>query len=152
MSHKIAVEMRDGRLIGADAWAAEQIAALPRGVVYNAVVTVARRTADDEHAGTLRFYMAGINLLYDSVDTGPGTPFPTPRHLRKHILRDLGFYVAIPQRDGAMRKDVDSMALDKMEFEDLKLCLELSRAYCVATWGFDPWEEWKRQHPLPATS
>lgn len=139
------------RLAPIDALADEQMRELPRGARLNASITVARNTPEDEHMGTLRFYMAGINLLFDNVDgAGPGGQWPTARHLRQHILRELGFYVALPQANGTIRKEVESMALDKMELADLKTCLELSRAYCLRTWDYDPWEEWAKLHPLPA--
>lgn len=158
MSKQIAVQVEfhangNVRLAPADSLAEDQMRELTKGARLNATITVSRNTPEDEHMGTLRYFMAGINELYEAVgqgpDTGPGTAFPTPRHLRKHILRELGFYVAIPQANGAVRKEVDSMALDKMELADLKTALELSRAYCLGEWGVDPWDEWSKKHPLP---
>lgn len=137
------------RLAPADALSEDMMRELPRGARLNANVTVSRNTREDEHMGTLRFYMAGINLLFENVDgAGPGGQWPTARHLRHHILRELGFYTAIPQANGAIRKEVESMALDKMELSDLKTCLELSRAFCEGEFSFDPWQVWADQHPM----
>lgn len=137
------------RLAPADALADDQMRELPRGARLNANVAVARNSPEDEHMGLLRLYHAGINTLYENMDSGPGTDFPTPRHVRKEILNKTGFCTIIPQRDGGERRDPDSMAIDKMEVEDLKYCLELSQQYAVERWGFNPWDLWKELHPFP---
>lgn len=151
MSKSIAMRKVNGRLDPVDYWAAEALDDLPDNKVLNATVTVARgMDADDEHRGALNFYHAGIGVLFDNIDgAGPGARWPTATHLRKFILAELGFYTAIPQRDGGIRKDVDSMAMNRMTLEDLRTCTELSQAKALEFWGWDPWEEWKRQHPLP---
>lgn len=146
----IAVLSQGGHLVPADAYAAEQIETLPRGARLNVQWTVARGGRDDEHTGQLRFYHAGIGLLFERA-IGYDTDTPTPRHLRQRIMKEIGFYVAIPQANGTIRKDAESMAMDKMELEDLKICLELSRTYCVDHFGFDPWQEWAKLHPFPGS-
>jgi hypothetical protein len=152
----IAVEVRDGRLCGADPWAEDQIAKLPRGVRFNATLEVAVSRPDDEHGGLLNLYMAGISVLFDHLPiTGPGTDYPTPTHLRRHILCEIGFCERIPQRDGTERRIADSMARDKMAFDDLQFCYELSQLYVLRMTEhyigqpFDPWQLWKDQHPTP---
>lgn len=137
------------RLAPVDALSEETMRGLPKGARLNLTITIAKaNTRDDQHTRLLAKYHAGIKELYDNVDgAGIGLIWPTPTHLRREILRELGFYVAIPQANGGIRKEVDSMALDAMSFEDLQTCLELSRAYCLERWGFEPWGEYEAAHP-----
>jgi hypothetical protein len=153
----IAVTVENGRLVPADAWAAEEIAKLPRGARFNAYLTLAKSAVDDEHGRLLQRYMAGIAELYDWLpNTGPGTEFPTATQLRREILKQIGFCETWPQRDGSIRKEAMSMSRDKMSFADLQICFELSRHY-VGAWTealtgerYEPWERWELDHPLGA--
>lgn len=153
----IALEVRGGRLMPADAWAEEEIAKLPNGMRFNCYLTIAKSAVDDEHGRLLTRYMAGIGELFDWMpNTGPGTDFPTATHLRREILKQIGFCETWPQRDGSIRKEAHSMAREKMSFEDLKICFELTRLY-VGAWTehltgerFDPWQRWEDEHPQQA--
>ena len=154
----IAVEVQDvaGRrvMVPADAWAQEDMAALPRGVRFHVYITIAKSAVDDEHGRMLTRYMTGISELYDWLpNTGPGTDFPTANHVRKYILREIGFCEQHPQRDGTVKRTALSMQRDKMEFADLQICFELTREY-VGRWTeeltgerFEPWEKWELEHP-----
>ena len=137
------------RLAPMDALSEETMRGLPKGARLNLTITIAKaNTRDDQHTRLLSKYHAGISELYENVDgAGPGLVWPTKKHLRSEILRELGFYVAIPQIDGSVRKQVDSMALDAMEFDDLQVCFELTRTYVQDRWGFDPWQEYEDAHP-----
>ena len=145
----IAVTVRDGRLVPADAYAAEQIDSLPRDTRLNATITVARSGREGEQAGLLRLFHAGINLLFDNVDgAGPGGQWPTPRHLRREIFIGIGFFVEMQLANGT-RRDAESIALDKIDLEDFKYIFESCEAYVVKRWGWNPWQAWKEQNPLP---
>jgi hypothetical protein len=145
----------NGHLIPADVFAQEELLKLPRRARFNCYLTLAKADPDDEHGRLLNLYMAGIGLLYDNMPTGPGTDFPTPTHLRRHILCEIGFCERIPQRDGAVKKIALSQSRDHMTLEDLRYCYELSIVYVLA-WTervlgepVNPWELWKQEHPLP---
>lgn len=152
----IAVLMEGGRLVPADAIAQEAIERLPRGTRFHAYLEVAKSTVDDEHGRLLSRYMTGIGELYDWLpNTGPGTEFPTAKQLRTHILKEIGFCELHPFRDPALepRKEALSMQRDKMSFEDLQICFELTRLY-VGAWTealtgerFEPWEKWEQENP-----
>ena len=153
----IAVEVQDvaGRrvMVPADAWAQEELAALPRGVRFHVYITIAKSAVDDEHGRMLTRYMMGISELYDWLpNTGPGTEFPTATHLRRFILIELGFCETWPQRDGTVRRQAHSMARDHMSFEDLSACLEMTRTYVLAYTeavtgtAFEPWKRWEDEH------
>lgn len=150
----IAVEVRNGALAPADAFAQEEIDKLPRGARFHAYLTLAKSAVDDEHGRLLTRYMAGIGELFDWLpNTGPGTEFPTATHLRKYILKELGFCEVWPQVDGSQRREAHSMSRDKMSFADLTVCMELTRAYvgayteAVAGERFEPWERYEQEHP-----
>jgi hypothetical protein len=150
----IAVIVENRRLVPADAWAQDELAKLPQGVRLNAYLTIAKSDPDDAHGQLLKKYMAGINELFHYLpNTGPGTPYPTANHLRKRILIDLGFCETWPTIRGELRKEAHSMARDKMSYEDLQVCFELTRSYClimterIAGERFDPWERWELEHP-----
>ena len=149
----IAVEIRGGRIMPADAWAEEEIAKMPNGTRFNAYFTLAKSDVDDQHGRMLTRYMTGMSELFDYLpNTGPGTDYPTANHLRRMILCEIGFCVTHPQRDGSVKKEAQSMARDKMDFDELQVCFEMTRtyvgAYTEAVTGerWEPWEEWEKEH------
>lgn len=150
----VAVMVEGGHLVPADAFAQEEIEKLPRGARFHAYLTLAKAAVDDEHGRLLIKYMAGIRDLYDWLPcTGPGTEYPTPNHVRHEILKQINFCTLHPQRDGTVRKEPLSMARDALSFEDLQVCMELSRLYAAA-WTehltgtrYEPWEEYEKAHP-----
>lgn len=133
---RIAVTVQNGRLAALDAFAQEQIDKLPLGRLFIEIDT------EEPEDGVRNLYMAGIGVLFENIDdTGPGKQFPTTMQLRREILREIGFTDPIFRVDG-IKKDPRSMARGKMMYDELVVVLEVSRAYCVARWGFDPFEAW----------
>jgi len=142
-ANTIAVIVENGRLVPADQFAQELVDKLPAKRRLIAVVDL------EEPTDQLRnFYMAGIGMLFDNVDgTGPGKTWPTQNSLRKYILKEIGFAEAVVRVDGVKWIPL-SMARGEMSFEDMTTCLELSRAFVVDKWGFDPWGEWSEAKEL----
>jgi len=138
---RIAVRVENGRMVAFDAWAQEQIDKLPLGRIFIEIDT------DEPEDGVRNLYMAGIGILFQNVDgAGPGGEWPTPDHLRREILREIGFAEPILRVDG-IKKEARSMARGKMSYEELVIVLEISRSYAVARWGFDPWQQWQDANP-----
>jgi hypothetical protein len=134
---RIVVLVENGRLVAGSAWDQEQIDKLPRGRI------IAEIDETEPEDGVRALFMAGIQVLFDNVDgTGPGGEWPTPNHLRREILREIGFAEPIMRVDG-IKKEARSMARGQMTYDELVLVLEISRSYCVARWGFDPFQSWQ---------
>lgn len=139
---RIRVRVENGRLIALSAYDQELIDKLPLGAI------VAEVDAEDATDGLRNFYMAGIGTLFENVDgCGPGKTWPTPTSLRKYILKEIGFAEAVVRVDGVKWIPL-SMARGEMTFQDLTTCLELSRAFVLDKWGFDPFEEWSEAKDL----
>lgn len=139
---------REGsRLVPLDAWSAEQLDAYPDGRDLAVRVTKATARGEDESEGILRLWWAGVNLLHENID-GQGM-FPTPRHLSKHILKEIGAFISVPDGHGGTKKIAESISLANLEDpEDRRLLLEVARAYVVKWKSWDPWTEWKDQKEL----
>lgn len=143
---RIAVRVEQGRLTALDAFGQEQIDKLPLGRLF---IEIDEEEAED---GVRNLFMAGIGVLFDNIDgTGPGGEFPTPNSLRREILREIGFADPILRVDG-IKKEPRSMARGKMSYDELVVVLEVSRAYCVQRWGFDPFEAWKEEKDAEAAN
>ncbi len=139
---RFAARIINGHVVGDDPWSQEVIDKLPPGrMVYE----VFQEEAED---GVRGLYFAGINMLFQNVDgTGPGGEWPTPESLRREILREIGFTDPIFRVDG-IKKEPRSMARGRMQYDELVVVLEVSRAYCVSRWGFDsliPHSPWLAQ-------
>lgn len=133
---RIAVRVENGRLSALDAFGQEQIDKLPLGRLFIEIDT------EEPEDGVRNLYMAGIGVLFDNVDgAGPGGEWPTPNHLRREILREIGFAEPIMRVDG-IKKEPRSMARGHMTYDELVLVLEVSRAYCTARWKLDPFQSW----------
>lgn len=133
---RIAVRVENGRITALDAYAQEAIDKLPLGRIF---IEIDQEEAED---GQRNLIMAGIGLLFQNVDgAGPGGEWPTPNHLRRFLLRAIGFAEPIHRVDG-IKLEARSMARGQMTYEELTIVLELMRAYCVDRWGFDPFETW----------
>lgn len=137
---RIRVRVDNGRLTAIDAAAQEQIDKLPLGVI------VVEADEEDPTDSLRALYMAGMNELFLNVDgTGPGKTWPTMTSLRKFILKEIGFAQAVVRIDGVKWVPL-SMSRNEMGYDDLKTCLELTRAYVVDRWGFDYWDEEHRKN------
>lgn len=143
---RIAVRVEQGRLGALDAWAQEQIDKLPLGRLFIEIDT------EEPEDGVRNLYMAGIGVLFQNVDgAGPGREWPTPIQLRREILREIGFTDPIFRVNG-IKKDPRSMARGQMSYDELVVVLEVSRAYCTARWGFDPFEAWTNEKDAEAAN
>lgn len=132
----ITVLVVDGKLVPADQWAQERLAQLPLKRRLEATFDLTE-PVDDLRAK----YMAGMNDLFENIDgTGPGRRWPTMKSLRKHILVKIGFAEPVYRADGVKMVPL-SMARGEMDYPDMVQCLELTRAYVVDTYGFDPWQD-----------
>lgn len=134
---RFAVTVQNGRLAAMDAYGQEAIDKLPRGRIFIEVLT------EEPEDGVRAAYMAGIGVLFDNVDgAGPGGKWPTHDHLRREILRGIGFAEPIKRVDG-IKMEARSMARGRMTYEELMQVTELSRTYCFDRWGFDPFQSWQ---------
>ncbi len=132
----VTLMVENGRLVPADQHAQEMLAQLP--LKKRLVGTFDLEEATDALRAR---YMIGMKALFENLDgTGPGKRWPTVTSLRKHILVKIGFAEPVYRADGVKMVPL-SMARGEMTFEDMTQCLELTRAHCVDTWGWDPWQE-----------
>ncbi len=137
---RIRVRVDNGRLTAIDAAAQEQIDKLPLGFI------IAEIDQEDATDSLRALYMAGMNELFENVDnTGPGKMWPVMKSLRKFVLKEIGFAEPVIRVDGVKWVPL-SMARGEMDYDDLKTCLELTRAYVVDRWGFDYWDEEHRKN------
>ena len=144
----IAVRSDMGRLVPVDQYAQEQILTLPVGRVFH-VRPEDVDGAQEEHRRVLAFYMVGIKRIFDDrPDCGYGRKWPTPNHLRRHILRAIGFAEPVYRRDGTYKLEVQSMAMDVMALDELRDCLEQTRTYCLAAFGMEPWQDYADQQHM----
>lgn len=138
---RIRVMVNNGRLTAVSAADQELIDKLPLGII------VAEMDTEDATDGLRNFYMAGIGVLYDSIDdAGPTKKFATETQLRRHILRAIGIADPLHRTDG-IKLEPRSMARDRMDYDELKHVLELSRFYVFDRWEIDPWQMWEDEHP-----
>lgn len=137
---RFAVRVEQGRLVAFSIIDQEIIDKLPLGRIFVEV------NEDDATDGLRNFYFAGINVLFDNVEgSGPGGEWPTPNHLRRFLLRQIGFCEPIFRVDG-IKQEPRSMARGMMTADEIKIVTELSRAYCVQRWGMDPWSLWESEN------
>lgn len=104
--------------------------------------------AEDSTDGLRNLYFAGLNTLFENTDgCGAGKTWPTPNSLRKYLLKEIGMAEAVLRVDGVKWVPV-SMARGEMSYADLVTCLELSRAFVLDRWGWNPWDQWKEAKDL----
>lgn len=128
----------------ADAWAAEQIDALPRNKRLNARIT------EQRSLGQLGWYWAGLALLVDNFDDADREKWPNSRKFHKMVLEALGYFDKIWRIDGTYRIEVDSIAFDEMTEDEFQTAFEAVRAFVVKQWGYDPWDMWKAERDAQA--
>jgi hypothetical protein len=142
---RIPVIVMNGRLTALDAFGQEKIDQLPAGRIFIELDT------EEVEDGLRNKFFAGINTLYDNIDSGPGTEFPTSESLRREILREIGFTDPIFRVDG-IKREPRSMARGAMKLDELMIVSELMRTYCVHRWGFDPVEMWEQEKDAEAAN
>jgi hypothetical protein len=136
---RFAARIINGHVVADDPWSQEVVDKLPAGRM---VFEVHTEEAED---GIRGLFFAGLKVLFDNVESGPGTEFPTPESLRREILREIGFCDPILRIDG-IKKEPRSMARGRMQYDELVVVLEVSRAYCMSRWQMDPWALWEAEH------
>jgi hypothetical protein len=143
---RFAMRVEAGRLIADDAYAQEQIDLLPTGRL------MVEADTEDAEDGARNKFMAGIGLLYHNIDeTGPGKQFPTERQLRRFILTAINFAEPLMRVDG-IKMDPRSQAKGEITYAEWVTITELTRAYCVEKWGFDPIEAWEQEKDAEAAN
>lgn len=136
MKAPIAV-ISDGRVLRpADAYAAEQIDALPRGDRLNARIT------QERSPGKLALYWAGLGLLSENLSEEHQARWPTARKLHNMLMEAHGYVEQIWRIDGTFRLVPDSIAMNNMEEAEFEQYREQARGFVVRNFGFDPWEMW----------
>lgn len=95
--------------------------------------------AEDWRSGQMRLWWAGMKLLVDALGD---ERWPTTRKMHNLILEELGFVERIWRIDGSYRNEVDSIAIDNMDDDAFEVLFERARVFCLANFGFDPWQQW----------
>ncbi len=115
-----AARIINGHVVIEDAWSQEVIDKLPATRLIFEVDT------EQPEDGVRALIMAGVKVLYDNdPDSGPGTANPTPRHLRRRLLRLTGFVEPVHHRVDGFKLEPRSMARGLFDLEELQICLEL---------------------------
>lgn len=130
-----------GHLVPIDAWALEQLDALPEGKDLSVRVTQPRSI------GRLNWYWAGLGLLVENLDDEDRAKWPNARKMHNAFLEALGYVEKIWRIDGSFRIQVDSIALDNMTEEEFAQLFENVRAMAVRLFGYDPWQVWMDERP-----
>lgn len=135
----IFMQVENGRLVPVDAWAAEQVDALPRGKPLAVRVTTPRSL------GRLNWWWAGLGLMVDNLTDEKRSMWPTARHMHEALLEAMGFVHRLYRIDGTFKTVPDSVAFENMEEEEFKEVFERGRALCIHIAGYDPFEVWMEQ-------
>lgn len=124
-----------------DAYAQEQLAALPPGT-YS--VRFARMTArgKTEREGLRGLWWAGCEMLSQNVEH---RLWDTKRKASDQILIGLGFVRPRFRIDKTVDMIPVSLAEDAMDDEEMIVLLERGRTFCIDRWGFDPFEMWTNE-------
>ena len=137
----IFIEVRGGRVSPADAYAQEQLANLPDGR-YNARVSKVTRAGREEREGARGLWWAGCTLLAENSESAA---MDTARKAHEHILMGLGFVRPRFRVDGSFTMVPVSTSEAEMDDEEFAILQEKAREFCVARFGYDPFETWKDQ-------
>ena len=134
----IAMTIDHRGLHGLDAYAQEQMVALPHGT-YN--VRFSRMTArgKTEREGLRGLWWAGCEVLSQNVEH---RLWDTKRKASDQILIGLGFVRPRFRIDKTVDMIPVSLAEDAMEDEEMIALLERARPFCIDRWGFDPFQAW----------
>ncbi len=140
----ITVRVERGGLFPLDAYGQEQIDKLPPGE-YVARLSKMTGRYREEREGLRGLWWAGCGLLAENNDV-PG--YQTKRGASDMILTKLG--MVRPSLKGKRIPEPVSLAEDAgIDDEEFKIIMEMAEAFVLAKFGWSPWEEWKKQHPLP---
>lgn len=137
----IFISVQGGRLIGGDAYAAQQISELPDGD-YFARFSKLTRAGRDEREGMRGLWFAGLKLLSDNTDD---PRYDTPEKAYHNIRIDLGFSRPRYRRDGSVEMVPTSTADDNMDDEEMAVLQEKAQEFWMRREGWDPWESWKAE-------
>ena len=124
-----------------DAYAAEQLAALPPGT-YS--VRFARMTAKGktEREGQRGLWWAGCDLLSQNTERWG---YADRRQTHETILTAIGYTRPRYRIDGSFELIPVSTAEDAMDDGEYAIMQERARAFTIREFGMDPWEEWAKQ-------
>lgn len=123
-------------LVGIDAWASEQIEALPRDKDIKVVATTFRSL------GRLGWWWGGLALAVDNFSDEDRERWPTSRKLNDAILEALGFTEKLWRVDGTYRLSVDSISFEAMTEDEFKEVFALAEQLAIKLWDYSPWEAW----------
>lgn len=132
----ILMRCEQGRLVPIDAWAAEQVDALPRDKDLTVRVTTSRSN------GRLNLWWAGLGLMVENLPDEKRKMWPSARKMHHALLEAMGYVERIYRIDGTFRTEVDSVAFENMEEDEFIELFERGRALCIEIVGFDPFELW----------
>lgn len=124
----------NGRLVPIDAWASEQIDALPAGKDLWVRVTQVRSNSQ------LNLFWAGLGLVVENFDTEMARKYPTTRHLYRAMLIDLGYCDVLYRVDGSVMVVENSVAFESMEQDDMNLLMDRAAVRFIEWIGYDPFE------------
>lgn len=152
----------DLRLAPADAYSQELINGLKPGKTYKVEIK------EDRSRGTLNLYWAGVGLLVNNY-SGPGggliqvngrrynpaALWPTSRKYHQMLMKATGHVERVYWIDRSLpggigwRDEVDSIALEAMEEDEFNAYFEQAQAITFSLFDWNPWDQWKLDHPLP---
>ncbi len=127
-----------------DAYAQEQLAALPHGT-YN--VRFARMTAKgkEEREGMRGLWWAGCDMLSQNTERWG---YADKRQAHNTILTAIGYTRPRYRMDGSFELIPVSTAEEAMDDAEFAIMQERARAFAVREHGFDPWEMWVQEQEI----
>ena len=134
----IFIEVSNGRVSAADAYAAEQLSTLPNGR-YNMRVSKVTRAGREEREGARGLWWAGCTLLAENNDS---PLLDTSRKVHEHILMSLGYVRPRFRVDGGFDMVPVSTSESEMDDAEFAILQEKARAYSEQRWGYDIWRAW----------
>lgn len=134
----IMVTVQGGRITAADAYGAEQIAALPDGT-YSARLSRMTAKYKTEREGLFGLWWAGCDLLSQNTEEAG---FYSKRAASDSILDAIGATRRRYRTDKKWENIPVSVSEDAMTDEEFAGILELGRAWCLRHFGFDPFQMW----------
>lgn len=137
----IFIEVNNGRVSAADAYAAEQLSTLPNGR-YNMRVSKVTRAGREEREGIRGLWWAGCQLMAENSDNAA---LDTSRKVHEAVLMGLGFVRPKFRVDGSFVMVPVSTSEVEMEDDEAIILQEKARAYAIQRWGYDPWLAWTEQ-------